>query len=395
MALGPRTLGAAARSVVAVAALALAACGGGGSGNSTPATMAPARTTSTVPTTTTSARRVVDVSVSDAGCDQAELTLPSGPTTFRVVNHGSSTVGEYELVDNQYVVLGEVYLTADQTGTFSLTLQPGRYRTLCPGGTDHPEGTLVVTGERVGPPATPLHQRAVESYRRFLETELGLLLQRTRQFVAAVQAGDVTEAKRLFPVAREPYESVEPVAERFGDLDPELDAREGDVPDAQWGGFHRIEKALWISGTTKGVEATAQALLQNVRGLRDLVRTVDLEPAQIANGAKELIDEIFASKITGEEDRYSHTDLWDFAANIAGSRAAFEAVRPLLITRQPALAETVQTRLRAVEEELARFRKGQGYVLYTALEPADTRRLAVLLDALAEPMGQVAAAVVQ
>jgi iron uptake system component EfeO len=338
---------------------------------------------------------VVDVSVSDAGCDQAELTLPSGPTTFRVANRGSSTVGEYELVDSQYVVLGEVYLTADQTGTFSLTLQPGRYRTLCPGGTERPEGALIVTGERVGPPATPLNQRAVQSYRRFLESRLGLLLQRTRQFVAAVQAGDVAEAKRLFPIAREPYESVEPVAERFGDLDPRIDAREGDVPDAQWGGFHRIEKALWISGSTTGVEETAQALLQNVQQLRSMVRTIELEPAQIANGAKELIDEIFASKITGEEDRYSHTDLWDFAANIAGSRAAFEAVRPLLIDRQPALADTVQARLRAVEEELARFRTGAGYVSYTTLRPAETRRLAVLLDALAEPIGQVAAAVVQ
>ena len=341
----------------ALATLALAACGGG-SGGSPPATTAP---------TSTTGPRVVEASVSDAGCDQAELTVPSGPATFRVTNHGSTTVGEYELVDSEYVVLGEVYLAADETGSFTLTLQPGRYRTLCPGGTSRPEGVLIVTGERVGPPATPLAQRAVASYRTFLESETALLVQHTGRFAAAIEGGDLREARRLFPIAREPYERVEPVAERFGDLDPFLDAREGDVPDAQWRGFHRIEKGLWVANTTDGLATLAQTLVADTQRLQSLVATVDLEPAQIANGAKELIDEIFRSKITGEEDRYSHTDLWDFAANIAGARAAFEAVRPLMITRHPALADTVQARLRAVEEELDRFRRGDGYVAYTAL----------------------------
>jgi iron uptake system component EfeO len=372
-------------AAAALAALALAGCGGG-SGQSAP---------DAAGTTSTTGPRMVNASVSDAGCEPAELSVPSGPATFRVTNRGSTTVGEYELVDSQYVVLGEVYLAADETGSFTLTLQPGRYRTLCPGGTDTPEGVLIVTGERVGPPASPLAERAVASYRRFLEAETALLIERVGRFAAAIERGDLPEARRLFPIAREPYERVEPVAERFGDLDPSIDAREGDVPDADWRGFHRIEKGLWVANSTDGLATFAQTLVADTQRLQTLVRDVELEPAQIANGAKELIDEIFRSKITGEEDRYSHTDLWDFAANIRGARAAFESVRPLLIGKHAALARTAQDRLRALEGALDRFRKGDGYVAYTALRPADTRRLAVLLDALAEPMGQVAAAVVQ
>ena len=39
--------------------------------------------------------------------------------------------------------------------------------------------------------------------------------------------------------------------------------------------------------------------------------------------------EVSASKITGEEERYSHIDLLDFAANVEGSKMAFSLVRQL------------------------------------------------------------------
>ena len=60
---------------------------------------------------------------------------------------------------------------------------------------------------------------------------------------------------------------------------------------------------------------------------------IELEPAQIANGAVELLNEVASSKITGEEDRYSHTDLWDFEANLDGAKQAFDAVRPMVAAK--------------------------------------------------------------
>jgi iron uptake system component EfeO len=213
--------------------------------------------------------------------------------------------------------------------------------------------------------------------------------------VRAVESGDVEEAKSLYPLARLPYERVEPVAESFGNLDPVIDARAGDVPAAKWSGFHPIEKALWVDGTTQGMGPAAAKLLADVNLLQRKVTTIKLEPAQIANGANELLGEVSSSKITGEEERYSHTDLWDFEANVEGSKAAFDAVKPLLEQRDPDLASEIEQRFSDVDAALAPYKRGDGFVLYGELSEQDKRKLAQSIDALGEPLSQVAAIIVQ
>jgi iron uptake system component EfeO len=236
-------------------------------------------------------------------------------------------------------------------------------------------------------------QEATDRYRRYLVEQTGLLVDRTRAFVKALNYGNVEQAKRLYPTTRMPYEAVEPVAESFGTLDPDIDAREGDVPAASFRGFHRIEKALWLDNTTKGVRSVAAKLLADIKRLQALVYTIRLEPAQVANGANELLTEVSSSKITGEEERYSHTDLWDFEANVQGSQAAYDSVKPLLVQQDPQLAKEIDQRFAEVEEALRPYRRGDGFVLYSELSEQDKRRLAQSIDALAEPISQVAAIV--
>ena len=87
-------------------------------------------------------------------------------------------------------------------------------------------------------------------------------------------------------------------------------------------------------------------MLADVEELQTKVKTVDLQAVQIANGANELLGEVSASKITGEEERYSHIDLVDFEANVEGAEAAFEAVEPLLERQRPEAGEGDRSRLR-------------------------------------------------
>jgi iron uptake system component EfeO len=221
-----------------------------------------------------------------------------------------------------------------------------------------------------------------------------LLVARTRSFAAAVESGDLERAKRLYPEARVPYERIEPVAESFGGLDPEIDAREGDVPKASWTGFHPIEKALWIDESTAGLGELADGLIADLERLDRKAADLDLQAAQVANGATALLDEVSASKITGEEERYSHTDLVDFEANVDGSRAAFEAVQPILRAADPMLAAEISKRFDQVDAALEPYREGKGFVSYTELTGADQRKLAQAVDALAEPLSQVAAQIV-
>ena len=59
------------------------------------------------------------------------------------------------------------------------------------------------------------------------------------------------------------------------------------------------------------------------------------------NGAGGLSEEVASSKITGEEDRYSGTDLYDFQANVDGAEKIVELVQPLLKQANSGLADQI------------------------------------------------------
>ncbi|HET9163859.1 MAG TPA: iron uptake system protein EfeO [Solirubrobacterales bacterium] len=327
--------------------------------------------------------------LTDEGCDPHDAKAPAGPLVFEVENTGSSSVTELEVLEGE-TILGEVEnLSEGLSGGFSLKLEKGEYTLRCTGGTNE-NGTLTVTGGAEAQ-AEPASEEAVARYRDYLERNADELVAETEPFVAAVIAGDVAKAKGLYPAARIPYERVEPVAESFGDLDPRIDARINDVEAGEFEGFHKIEQTLWEKDTTAGMTPVAKRLLANVEELRRRVKRVELQAAQIANGANELLGEVSASKITGEEERYSHVDLVDFEANVEGAEAAFEAVEPLVAEQGPKPAREIEAQFEDVYASLKPYRRGGGFVSYTELSRADTRRLAQRIDALAEPLSEVPA----
>jgi len=329
--------------------------------------------------------------LTDAGCEPHDARAPAGPINFEIENGGTSKVTEMEIMDGETVLGEKENLTDGLNGSFSLTLEAGKYTIYCPGGDDE-RGTLTVSGE-LKAKGSAQGDAAVARYREYLEENADELVAKTKPFVAAVAAGDVAGAKSLYAPARVPYERIEPVAESFGDLDPRIDARENDVPASEFGGFHRIEKALWEEGATKGMAPVAKQLQADVEELAEKVETVELRAVQIANGANELLGEVSASKITGEEERYSHTDLYDFEANVEGAEAAFEAVKPLLDKSDPELSGEIEADFKAVFAELQPYRQGNGFVSYTELTQSDTRKLAQSIDTLAEKLSQVPAAI--
>jgi iron uptake system component EfeO len=272
-------------------------------------------------------------------------------------------------------------------------LPTGKYQAVCKPGMvgDGIRGDLNVTGDAVAQVNEDAAlKQAVDSYTRYINSQAVALEQKTTDFVTAVKAGDVAKAKTLFPVSRSYWERIEPVAESFGDLDPKIDARVNDVePGTDWTGYHRIEQALWVSNTTKGMEKYADQLLVDVKTVVAKAKVVKLTPLQLANGAKELLDEVARGKVTGEEDRYSHTDLWDFQANVEGSQAAIQALRPALQQRDAALVTTLDTNFKAVFAAVDKYRAGDGFKPYN-LSDAEKKQLGSTVDALAEPVSKVA-----
>ena len=250
------------------------------------------------------------------------------------------------------------------------------------------EGTEETTAP-VDVGGTPELAEAADAYEEYVVEQTGLLEERTEDFTDAVIAGDVEEAKRLFGPTREPWERIEPIAAALGDYDPNIDAREGDVPRSEWRGFHRIEKALWVGDTTEGQEEYARRLMEDVSNLREEVEGLELEPVDLVTGSVELLNEVSAGKITGEEDRYSHTDLYDIQANVEGSEVAFEELKPEVAGEDLTLANDVVEGFDGVYEELDQYRRGDGWVSYETLTEADRRALSQKVDALAEPLSRV------
>jgi iron uptake system component EfeO len=247
-------------------------------------------------------------------------------------------------------------------------------------------GESTTAAARIDP---ALLDRAVSDYDAYVEAQTGKLVRATDRFVAAVASGDQRAAEAAYPGARVHFERVEPVAGAFGDLDPDIDAREGDVPKADWGGFHVIEKALWVDATTDGLEHTARELTNDVASLHDSAVKADFDPVEIAQGSVDLMAEVSSSKITGEEERYSHTDLWDFQANVEGAEAGFHALEPALEQADPALEDRIEGQFDRMHELLDQYRKGDGFVYYDTLTEKQTKELSQQVDALAESLSEV------
>jgi iron uptake system component EfeO len=232
---------------------------------------------------------------------------------------------------------------------------------------------------------------AVEQYDSYVEENAEGLVDATETFTAAIDAGDLEEAKALYPTTRVYFERIEPVAGAFGSLDPEIDAREGDVPKDEWTGFHPIEKALWIDESTDGLEDLTAELKVDTEKLEEVADEGSFGAAEIAQGSVDLLGEVSASKITGEEERYSHTDLWDFEANVEGAEAGFQALEPVIEEQDPELTTEIADDFAATYDLLNEYRDGDGYVLYDTLSKADTRELAQQIDVLGEALSQVPA----
>jgi iron uptake system component EfeO len=335
----------------------------------------------------------ITVKATDTACEVAKSTLDAGTHVFSITNSGNK-VTEFYVYAAGDRVMGEVEnITPGLSRELRVELPAGTYQTACKPGMIGAgiRAALTVSGSAPALSEDVALQQATADYTRYITAQSEALVQKTGDFVTAVKAGDIEKSKTLYPIARTYYERIEPVAEIFGDLDPKLDGREdGATKELPFTGFHRLEKDLWVNKDVSKDGAIADQLLADVKEVVTKAKDEKLSPLQLANGAKELLDEVANGKITGEEDRYSHTDLWDFAANVDGSQAAVSALRPALEQRDPALVKQIDAGFAAVDAELGKYRVGDGWKYWNQLSKADLKGLSDAINALAEPISKIA-----
>ncbi|QEY25339.1 iron uptake system protein EfeO [Neisseria zalophi] len=338
----------------------------------------------------------VNVSVNDTACEPMELTIPSGKVVFNIKNNSGRKL-EWEILKGVMVVDERENIAPGLSDKMTVTLLPGEYAMTC-GLLNNPRGKLTVTDsgfKRAGGEADleKLAQPLAE-YKVYVQKEVDQLVPKTAAFVAAVKAGEIEKAKSMFADTRSHYERIEPIAELFNELDPAIDAREDDfkagAKDEAFTGFHRIEYGLWVDNSTEGLAPIADKLQADVNKLQAEIKDLTFPVGGVVGGASELIEEVAGSKISGEEDRYSHTDLSDFKANVEGSQKIVELFRPMIAEKNQEILDKTDVNFKQVNEILAKYETADGgYETYDKLTDADRKTLQAPINALAEDLSKL------
>jgi iron uptake system component EfeO len=337
----------------------------------------------------------IKVEASDTACAVSATTAGAGNLTFEITNKGTK-VTEFYLYAEGDRIMGEVENIAPGLNRRLIVevADAGKYQTACKPGMagDGIRGDFTVTGGVAKQNDSSAQKaQATKSYADYIGNNTAALEEETAKFADLVKAGKVDEAKAAYARTRVYYERIEPVAEKFGDLDPAIDVREADLePNQQFTGFHRLEKDLFKTGLQPDSAQIADKLVTDVKDLVAKSKTLELTALDLANGAKELLDEVATGKITGEEEAFSHTDLWDFQANLDGSKGAITALRPILQAKDPAIVSTLDKEFANVQGLLDKQRAGDGFKLYNELSQDQVKEFASAVDALSEPLSKVA-----
>ena len=337
----------------------------------------------------------VQIAVNDKACEPMELTVPSGQVEFQIQNNSTRKL-EWEILDGVMVVDERENIAPGLRDKMTVTLLPGEYAMTC-GLLNNPHGKLTVTDsgfKSAGGEADMLKlAEPLAAYKKYVQSEAAELVRKTNEFVAAVKAGKQDEAKAMFADVRSHYERIEPIAELFNELDPAIDAREDDFKngpkDKLFTGFHRLEYALWVEKSVDNVGAVADRLKADVEKLKAEIDVLNFPPSKVVGGAAVLVEEVAGSKISGEEDRYSHTDLSDFQANMDGAQKIVDLFRPLIAEKNKALLDKIDTNMKQVHEVLAKYRDGKGFQTYDKLSETDRKALQAPINALAEDLAKL------
>jgi iron uptake system component EfeO len=344
-------------AIVATLALAAAGCAststpasGGGSGSGSGSGKA----------------STVTVALTPKGCAPKPARIPAGEVTFNVANNDADAVSEAELrtADLTHILGEQENLTPGLSGGFTLDIQPGSYKISCPARARR-AGPSPSPGKATGATwqSNPQLSAAVAGYSSYINQNVARMVTHSQAFCRAINDASMTQAKRLYPKARVYYERIEPVAEIWGSLDTSIDGRwENPVTVAsQFTGFHKIEQLLWEDTTLAGAPELCAGLVRNERQLLTLVRKAQYNPLEMAGGATDLINEAATSKISGEEERYSSTDLPVFAANVDGAMKVVALLERYLRQKDPGLLSLIRQRDAAITKRLAKYRASPGY----------------------------------
>ncbi|MCB6185191.1 iron uptake system protein EfeO [Leeia sp. TBRC 13508] len=337
-----------------------------------------------------------EIVINDTGCTPGDFSVSAGKNTFKIVNKSQRAV-EWEILKGVLVVEERENIAPGFTSKLTADLVAGDYEITC-GLLSNPKGKLTVSGQSSGvsnekQAAILKLEGPVKEYKAYAVAEVAALVSDVEKFAATIKAGKLKEAQALFAPSRIHYERIEPIAELFSDLDGSMDARvddfKGKEQDPEFTGFHRIEYVLFHEKTTDGLAPFADKLVEDAKALQTRMNELAFPPNKVVGGAAALIEEVANGKISGEEDRYSGTDLSDFNANVEGSKKIVDILRPMLESADAALLKKVDENFKLIDSLLGKYKEGNGYAHYSKLTEQDRNALKAPITTLAEELSKL------
>ncbi|MFD4374600.1 iron uptake system protein EfeO [Streptomyces sp. NPDC058486] len=341
----------------------------------------------------------VTVISKDGSCEVSQQEFRPGRVTVRVENRGSKVTGVRILRPDDRVVAERENVGASTWATLTAELGAGSYTIVCrpgmTGGGLRQAVTVTLTGGSAPGAGAAGTDAVVAAYRQYLQAQAEETLPRAKVFTDAVRAGDLEAAKKAYAPSRIGWGRTEPVADSFGGIGAKVDVREDGSKEGQGPviGWHALEKALWRDKRiTTREKQLADRLDKDLADWVQRVGTAEITPASMADGARRLLAEL----ATGEREPYSPTDLVGLKANVEGAQKAFELLKPAAARNDAALVAELDRRFAALNTLLDRYRAdrtGYDFTPYDKVGEAGREELSDGVDALAEPLSRLAAAV--
>ncbi|WP_460125294.1 iron uptake system protein EfeO [Pseudomonas sp. S2_C03] len=338
------------------------------------------------------------VTIHPHSCEPNALTVPAGRASFRIVNRSDRAV-EWEILDGVLVVEERENIAPGLSQVINANLLPGDYAITC-GLLSNPRGTLHVTPTAASDAAAKAKPSMVafvgplSEFRVYLSSQGTALIKSVTALEQAIQAGDLAQAQALYVPARVAYQRLAPAAQRLAELDNRINARadyfEKREQDLGFSGFHRVEYALFQQRNLDGLKPIAQQLLADVTTLKQQLLAQSLPPEQLVSILVRNLNNLGDVRASsGEEERYSHTDLDGFAGNLDAVRKAVDLLRPLLGKSAADLLPTLDSAVADLDAELDRFKVNDGYARYDSISADQRKQIADKAKALAHALDAI------
>ena len=340
----------------------------------------------------------VQVTIHPHSCEPNALTVPAGRASFRIVNRSDRAV-EWEILDGVLVVEERENIAPGLSQVINANLLPGDYAITC-GLLSNPRGTLHVTPTAASEAAARAKPSMVafvgplSEFRVYLSSQGSALIKAVTALEQAIAAGDLTQAQALIGCAGRNVQRLAPAAQRLAELDNRINARadyfEQREQDPGFRGFHRLEFALFQQRSLDGLTPAAQQLLADVTTLKQQLLAQSLPPEQLVSIVVRNLDNLGDVRATsGEEERYSHSDLNGFAGNLDAARKVLDLLRPLLDKSAADLLPTLDNALAGLDTELNRFKVEEGYARYDSVNAEQRQQIADKAKALAHALDAI------